>query len=141
MLCSLKVASHHCCSNLGYINLCRRILIFHVYLGFYQAIIKDVTNKMGNGMANFARKAAFGDPSVNAFEEYDLYCWYVAGVVGEGLTHLFVEAGLSEATLIDHSHLNRWVSYCRRTTSFATSVKIMMTVVVPGLKRSVQARR
>ncbi len=71
----------------------------------YQAIIKDITDKMGNGMADFARKAAFGDAGVNTVEEYDLYCWYVAGVVGEGLTRLFVEAGLGEATLINHFHL------------------------------------
>jgi farnesyl-diphosphate farnesyltransferase len=71
----------------------------------YQAIIKDITDKMGNGMADFARKAAFGNAGVNAVEEYDLYCWYVAGVVGEGLTRLFVEAGLGETTLIDHFHL------------------------------------
>ena len=71
----------------------------------YQAIIKDITDKMGNGMADFVQKAAFGDASVNTVEEYDLYCWYVAGIVGEGLTHLFVEAGLGEATLINDSHL------------------------------------
>ncbi|KAF2101373.1 putative farnesyl-diphosphate farnesyltransferase [Rhizodiscina lignyota] len=71
----------------------------------YQAIIKDITDKMGNGMADFARKAAYGDISVNTVDEYDLYCWHVAGIVGEGLTHLFVEAGLGEATLIHYSHL------------------------------------
>jgi farnesyl-diphosphate farnesyltransferase len=71
----------------------------------YQVIIKDITDKMGNGMADFARKATFGDAGVNTVEEYDLYCWYVAGVVGEGLTRLFVEAGLGETTLINHFHL------------------------------------
>ncbi|KAK1621891.1 putative farnesyl-diphosphate farnesyltransferase [Colletotrichum phormii] len=71
----------------------------------YQAIIKDITNQMGNGMADFARKADSGDAGVNTVAEFDLYCWYVAGVVGEGLTHLFVEAGLGEANLIKHSQL------------------------------------
>jgi farnesyl-diphosphate farnesyltransferase len=71
----------------------------------YQTIIKDITDEMGNGMADFARQAAFGNACVNTVEEYDLYCWYVAGVVGEGLTRLFVEAGLGEATLINQSHL------------------------------------
>ncbi|KAJ6026490.1 uncharacterized protein N7446_004911 [Penicillium canescens] len=66
----------------------------------YQAIIKDVTDKMGNGMADFARKEALGDVRVNSVEEYDLYCWHVAGIVGEGLTHLFVEAEMCENTLI-----------------------------------------
>ena len=71
----------------------------------YQAIIKDITDKMGNGMADFAQKAAFGDAGVNTVEEYDLYCWHVAGVVGEGLTRLLVEARLGEATMINHFHL------------------------------------
>ncbi|RDL36151.1 Uncharacterized protein BP5553_06763 [Venustampulla echinocandica] len=71
----------------------------------YQAIIMDITDKMGNGMADFARKAAFGDTSVNTVEEYDLYCWHVAGIVGEGVTRLFIEAGLGEANLINHRHL------------------------------------
>ncbi|KAJ5291640.1 hypothetical protein N7478_000891 [Penicillium angulare] len=69
----------------------------------YQAIIKDVTDEMGNGMADFARKAALGDVSVNSVEEFDLYCWHVAGIVGEGLTHLFVEVEMGESTLINHS--------------------------------------
>ena len=69
----------------------------------YQAIIKDITDKMGNGMAEFARKAAFGDVSVSTVEEYDLYCWHVAGVVGEGLSYLFVEAELADTTLINQS--------------------------------------
>lgn len=71
----------------------------------YQTIIKDITDKMGNGMADFARKAALGDIGVETVEEYDLYCWHVAGVVGEALTRLFIEAGLGEATLINHFHL------------------------------------
>lgn len=69
----------------------------------YQAIIKDITGKMGNGMADFAQKAASGDISVRTVEEYDLYCWHVAGIVGEGLTYLFVEAELGEINLINHS--------------------------------------
>lgn len=69
----------------------------------YQVIMKDIIDKMGNGMADFARKAALGDVSVNPVEEYDLYCWHVAGCVGEGMTYLFVEAEMSENTLINHS--------------------------------------
>jgi farnesyl-diphosphate farnesyltransferase len=30
----------------------------------YQTIIKDITDKMGNGMADFVQKAAFGDTAV-----------------------------------------------------------------------------
>lgn len=78
---------------------------FKIIKPTYQEIIKDVTNKMGNGMADFIRKAASGDANVNTITEYDLYCWHVAGVVGEALTRLFIEAGLGEATLINHHQL------------------------------------
>ncbi|RYP23155.1 hypothetical protein DL765_001240 [Monosporascus sp. GIB2] len=65
----------------------------------YQAIIKDITDEMGNGMADFARNAAFGDAGVNTVEEYDLYCWYVASIVNKGLTHLFIKAKLENLEL------------------------------------------
>ena len=73
----------------------------------YQVIIKDITDRMGNGMADFARKAALGDISVNTVEDYDLYCWHVAGIIDEGLTRLFVSAGLGQTSLVDHPHLYR----------------------------------
>ncbi|KAJ5770670.1 uncharacterized protein N7511_002721 [Penicillium nucicola] len=69
----------------------------------YQTIIKDVTEKMGNGMSDFARKAARGDISVGTIEEYNLYCWHVAGIVGEGLTQLFLQAELADPILMNHS--------------------------------------
>ncbi|KAJ5090476.1 hypothetical protein N7532_009160 [Penicillium argentinense] len=67
----------------------------------YQAIIKDITHRMGTGMADFAGKAALGYGKVTSVEEYDLYCWHVAGIVGEGLTHLFVKAEMGDNTLIN----------------------------------------
>ena len=40
-------------------------------------------------MADFAHKAATTDSTYLAtIEEYDLYCYYVAGPVGEGLSRL-----------------------------------------------------
>jgi farnesyl-diphosphate farnesyltransferase len=65
----------------------------------YQAIIKDITDKMGSGMACFAKKVAFGDINVSTVEEYNLYCRHVAVIVGEGLTDLFVNAELANTTL------------------------------------------
>lgn len=32
-----------------------------------------------------------------SLREYDLYCHYVAGLVGEGLTRMFAESGLEDA--------------------------------------------
>lgn len=45
---------------------------------------------MENGMADFAHKAATtGSTYIETIEDYDLYCHYVAGLVGEGLSRLF----------------------------------------------------
>jgi 3-hydroxy-3-methylglutaryl-CoA-synthase/farnesyl-diphosphate farnesyltransferase/isopentenyl-diphosphate delta-isomerase type 1 len=49
-----------------------------------QNIIRDITRRMGEGMASFV-----GKESLESNEEYDLYCHYVAGLVGIGLSQLF----------------------------------------------------
>jgi farnesyl-diphosphate farnesyltransferase len=49
---------------------------------------------MENGMADYAHKAATtGAIYLEKIEEYDLYCHYVAGIVGEGLSSLFSASG------------------------------------------------
>ena len=49
---------------------------------------------METGMADFAHKAATTDSTyLAAIEEYDLYCHYVAGLVGEGLSRLWLDSG------------------------------------------------
>jgi len=54
----------------------------------YQTVIKDITKRMGAGMAEFAQR-----PVVTR-KDYDLYCHYVAGLVGIGLSNLFAASGL-----------------------------------------------
>ncbi|KAM7191133.1 putative squalene synthase [Naviculisporaceae sp. PSN 640] len=66
----------------------------------YYDIIKDITIKMGNGMADYALNAEMNTNGVNTIEEYELYCHYVAGLVGEGLTRLFVESNLANPQLL-----------------------------------------
>jgi farnesyl-diphosphate farnesyltransferase len=70
----------------------------------YQDIIKDITKRMGNGMADYANNAEF-NAGVKTIKEYELYCHYVAGLVGEGCTRLFVEAGLANAALLKRPEL------------------------------------
>ena len=72
----------------------------------YREIIKDITMKMGNGMADYANNAEHNANGVNTVGDYDLYCHYVAGLVGEGLTRLFVEAKLANPVLITKPHLS-----------------------------------
>ena len=47
----------------------------------YRAVVADITRRMGNGMADFIERQ-----DVRTVEDYDLYCHYVAGLVGVGLT-------------------------------------------------------
>ncbi|TFK62180.1 squalene synthase [Pluteus cervinus] len=56
----------------------------------YREVIIDITHKMANGMADYAHKAATtGSIYLSTISEYDLYCHYVAGLVGEGLSRIF----------------------------------------------------
>lgn len=54
----------------------------------YQTVIKDITKRMGLGMAEFCQR-----PVVSVVD-YNLYCHYVAGLVGIGLSNLFAASGL-----------------------------------------------
>jgi farnesyl-diphosphate farnesyltransferase len=71
----------------------------------YRAIIKDITKKMGDGMADYCNNAEHNLNGVNTVADYELYCHYVAGLVGEGLTRLFVEAGLANEHLLRRPEL------------------------------------
>lgn len=71
----------------------------------YKEIIKDIAKRMGDGMADYCKRAELGDDKVETVKEYDLYCYYVAGLVGEGLTRLFVEAGFGHRALLERPNL------------------------------------
>eukprot|EP01027_Heterolobosea_sp_BB2_P014231 GEZU01020462.1.p1 GENE.GEZU01020462.1~~GEZU01020462.1.p1 ORF type:complete len:425 (+),score=189.52 GEZU01020462.1:558-1832(+) len=57
----------------------------------YRAVISDITKRMGAGMAEFIDKKG-----VTSIEDWDLYCHYVAGLVGYGLSDLFASSGLED---------------------------------------------
>lgn len=59
----------------------------------FQDVIADICSKMGTGMSDFLAR-----PVVTC-DDYDLYCHYVAGLVGHGLTRLFVASGLEDPQL------------------------------------------
>jgi len=54
----------------------------------YQLAISDICKRMGNGMADFIVLR------VVTISDYNLYCHYVAGLVGIGLSNLFKNSGL-----------------------------------------------
>lgn len=57
----------------------------------YKTAISDITKKMGAGMSRYAKFYAEsgGKFSVDTLASFDLYCHFVAGLVGEGLSRLF----------------------------------------------------
>ncbi|KIW17644.1 farnesyl-diphosphate farnesyltransferase [Exophiala spinifera] len=73
----------------------------------YKEVIRDITEKMGNGMADYCLNAEFNEVGVQTIDDYDQYCFYVAGLVGEGLTRMFVESGFGNPALLERPHLHR----------------------------------
>ncbi|GAA5995265.1 hypothetical protein JCM5350_008180 [Sporobolomyces pararoseus] len=61
----------------------------------YKTAISDITKKMGAGMSRYAKFYAEsgGKFSVDTLASFDLYCHFVAGLVGEGLSRLFSASG------------------------------------------------
>lgn len=81
--------------------------ILNVYHGFddhYKEIIRHITEEMGNGMADYILDENFNLNGLNTNKDYDLYCHYVAGLVGEGLTEILVYAGFASKTLLTDEH-------------------------------------
>jgi len=66
----------------------------------YRDVIVDITEKMGNGMAHFIEK------EVESVDDYNLYCHYVAGLVGIGLSDLFSASGLEGPELKNRHELS-----------------------------------
>lgn len=89
----------------------------------YKEIIRDITDKMGNGMADYARKAESDDASVITIEQYDLYCYYVAGLVGEGLTRLFIESEFGNPGLLKRDQLHKSMGLFLQKTNIIRDIR------------------
>lgn len=89
----------------------------------YREIIKDITQQMGNGMADYCNIAEHNTKGVDSVEDYDLYCHYVAGLVGNGLTRLFVESGLANPALKDRPHLQESMGLFLQKTNIIRDIR------------------
>jgi farnesyl-diphosphate farnesyltransferase len=89
----------------------------------YREIINDITRKMGNGMADHAHNAEHNVNGVNTIKDYDLYCHYVAGLVGHGLTQLFVESKLANPALLDRPHLQESMGLFSQKTKIIRDIR------------------
>jgi len=65
-----------------------------------RATILDITRRMGKGMADFTLK------DVKTIADFDLYCHYVAGLVGIGLTRLFYAYEPSSITVQESDNVS-----------------------------------
>ncbi|KAG6813645.1 hypothetical protein H0H92_008882 [Tricholoma furcatifolium] len=73
----------------------------------YRDVIVDIAEKMATGMADYAHKAATtGSIYIETVSEYDLYCHYVAGLVGEGLSGIFSASGKEAPWIKDQLELS-----------------------------------
>ncbi|KAF6264647.1 farnesyl-diphosphate farnesyltransferase [Scenedesmus sp. NREL 46B-D3] len=84
------------CGYGHYVRLMQQLgTVIDVFLGLeprFQGVIADITQRMGEGMAEFIQR------DVETVADYDLYCHYVAGLVGVGLSQLFASSGLESAS-------------------------------------------
>jgi farnesyl-diphosphate farnesyltransferase len=74
------------------------LTVYHGLSKEDQEVILDITNQMGNGMAEFLLKDIRLGTATQ--DEYNVYCHYVAGLVGQGLTRLFVAHGNESKELL-----------------------------------------
>lgn len=89
----------------------------------YQHIIADITKRMGNGMADYAKKTVDDQFRVESIDQYYEYCHYVAGLVGEGLTRLFVEAKLANPALLQRSDLHESMGQFLQQTNIIRDIR------------------
>jgi farnesyl-diphosphate farnesyltransferase len=84
----------------------------------YQNIIKDITKQMANGMVEF-----LGKKELATLEEYDLYCHYVAGLVGIGLSEIFTKSGNEIKDLSQYKDLSNSMGLFLQKTNIIRDVK------------------
>ena len=89
----------------------------------YRDIIRDITKKMGNGMADYCANAEHNEHGVDTIKDYDLYCYYVAGLVGNGLTRLFVESGFAHPALLEKRFLHESMGLFLQKTNIIRDIK------------------
>ncbi|KAI8977072.1 farnesyl-diphosphate farnesyltransferase [Mycotypha africana] len=72
----------------------------------FQKVIANITKLMGNGMADYATGEHRENTSVATVKDFDLYCHYVAGLVGYGLSDLFAASGLESKEIAEDKTLS-----------------------------------
>ena len=84
----------------------------------YKVIIKDITKQMADGMVKFIKKK-----EIVTIEDYDLYCHYVAGLVGIGLSEIFTKSGNELKDLSQYKDLSNSMGLFLQKTNIIRDVK------------------
>ncbi|ODV89858.1 hypothetical protein CANCADRAFT_96812 [Tortispora caseinolytica NRRL Y-17796] len=71
----------------------------------YQALIQSNCQKMGEGMAKYCEDKQFNSEGIKTLAQYDEYCYYVAAIVGVGLTEIMLEADFINPAIKEHPEL------------------------------------
>ncbi len=66
----------------------------------YKLVITDITREMASGMNTYAHK------KVLTYPDWDDYCYYVAGLVGIGLSKLFLASKLETSSQLENKNLS-----------------------------------
>ncbi|CAN6629092.1 squalene synthase Erg9p [Trichomonascus vanleenenianus] len=72
----------------------------------YRAVIEEIADKMGNGMAHYIQlENQTNYDGVKTIQDYTEYCHYVAGLVGDGLTQMALISGFGTEVLKEKPQL------------------------------------
>jgi len=82
------------------------VRVFETLPAAMREVICDITNEMGNGMADYVARDLRNGTVDDA--DFSKYCHIVAGTVGDGLTRLFAASGLESSDLV--KKVNLWDS-------------------------------
>lgn len=66
----------------------------------YKVVITDITERMATGMKKYAHT------KVKSLHDWDDYCYYVAGLVGIGLSKLFLSSGIETNSRLENEALS-----------------------------------
>jgi farnesyl-diphosphate farnesyltransferase len=107
----------------------------------YRIVIKDIAECMGNGMADYANNAAHNLCGVDTVEDFDLYCYYVAGLVGEGLTRLFIESGKENPKLTEAQDLYSTPNEVADFSAYAMGLFLQKTNIIRDYREDLDDKR
>ncbi len=82
-----------------------------------QLIITDICRKMGAGMAHFV------EAEINTVEDYKLYCHHVAGLVGIGLSKMFLASGLENCAFLNQEEISSSMGLFLQKTNIVRDYK------------------